>query len=298
MEYEDVKLFYDILHNPEKYISVFHKKKRSSKGRVKYREIIAPNEDYKYIQSKIYRYFIDENPLPIHDTSYAWINGRSRDRCANMHIDNKYVLEIDIDDFFGNITKDKVEALFIKNNIDNILGLPIDDIINILLIRYKDRKRHLAQGFITSTYIANAARYEIDIDVNRLCIEKGLTYTNYGDNIVISGNFLDRDLTSSVIDIISKHGYSANPRKTKFMPYYREQRILGITINKKIRVPKDYTNDIIGELVYRLKNNIEMDRSLKGKINTLRLNDNPRVFKYINKLSNKLEEQLYNESTY
>lgn len=288
MEYNDYKKFKKILANKDEYVSIFYKRKKHN-GKIKYREIISPNEDYKYIQSIIYKWLTEKSNIPIHDSSYAWMPNKSRELCAQQHVNQKYVLEIDIEDFFGNITKDKILSLFEQNDIKHALGLPIIDITNILLIFSKNKLEHLPQGFITSAYLANAIRYNIDCEITSICEENNLIYTNYGDNIIISGDFLYKSFSNEVIKILNKYKFNANYKKTKIMPYYREQQILGITINNKVRISKNYTNKIIGEVVYRLKNNIPTDASLKGKINTLRINANPRVYNYIYNLSKQLQ---------
>lgn len=294
---KDRVYFYDILSNQLQYCNVYFRKKKSIKGRVKKRRIVAPNDIYKCLQGQLLEAMKEECNFPVHSASCAWMDGIDRKICASYHTGQKYVMEADISDFFGNITKEHLEQLFDHHSIKEVDGFTVQEIVQFVTFPdLEDKRRVLGQGFKTSPFLANAVRYSIDCRLQAIADERKLVYSAYGDNIYLSGDSVPREMIGIVQTVMNEHGFQINEAKTKIMPYYRRQVLLGITVNEKISVPRDYVNDIIADLVNRLKNGLPMDRSLSGKVATLRISNNLRNYEYAKRLVNLIGEQQHEQT--
>jgi len=276
------QLIKNIIANKANYVSTYvqHRKK---KGKIKRRYIVAPNSEYKKAQKYILDYFIENNVFNIHHTSYAWIKGKSRGDCANIHVGKRYVLEADIKNFYDSITKDHLIGLFIYNQkipkLLNLLNIDLQDFIELLTYNGK-----LPQGFITSPHIANAIRQPIDVSIQEMCDRNQWSYSNYGDNLYISGNSVPKETISIINDICKRYGFELNLRKSKVMPYYQRQLVLGIVVNVKRNIERQYIQNIIKELI----NVRQINPHIRGKIEQLNLADNKKNYFYLQKLARRI----------
>lgn len=294
-EPQDYFLFYDILNNQVSYYNRYF-----TQTKHKRRLVIAPNDLYKSLQQKILDYFIEANPLKISEYSYAWVSGKNRVDCARLHVDKGCVIELDIASYFDNIRTHHLTKVFRANNIFNIFDIPIDEIIKFTTapIHSGSTERFLAQGFKTSPYLANAVRYNIDMQISAYAIEKNLTYSAYGDNIILSGSEIRGDTIKVVRDILKADDFDLKPQKIKIMPYYKRQEVLGIVVNKKININNDYSKAVIGDIISKLKSGKELDAVIKGKLNILKSADNPRDYNYLLKLIERSKHSNISSTEY
>lgn len=281
---EDRALVKTVLADPSQFVSVYHRKEKKPGGRIKYRKIIAPSDDYKLLQQKIKYYMETMKFFDIADSSYAWMPKRSREQCAYMHIGQKYILEADISDFFGSIRARHLEGLFSYNEkipyLLNFLEIEIDELINLLTFKDRRGNQFLAQGFATSPILANAVRYPIDVIMEQKADANDWVYTNYGDNLFVSGSAVPKYVIKEIGSLLEQYDFTLNIKKSKVKPYFQRQKVLGIVVNKKLNIPKLY----VSKLMYDIISAPEIDAKIMGKINQLRISENPRNFNYLTKL--------------
>ena len=273
----------DILNNQQKYYSTYRIYKDKPDGTVKVRKITSPNMEYKELLKSINNYMISNDLFLIHSKSFAWANNLDRFDCVAPHVNQRYVVEADIKNYFDNVTEEHLIELFNRHNIAEIGGVPIESIIKLVTIPYRG-KLQLPQGFPTSPYFANAVRYPMDCDIEAFAKANNYRFTSYGDNFFLSGYKINPGLKNSIKAIAEKYNFYIPNRKIKVMPYYKRQMILGIIINKKLSVPKEYVNETIGSVIKCIKNNEPISPSLRGKIAVLKQSTNQRNYNYINKL--------------
>jgi RNA-directed DNA polymerase len=95
----------------------------------------------------------------------------------------------------------------------------------------------LVQGAKTSPQLSNLCFYEIDEEIDRLCINNDCTYSRYSDDIFISSNSLDRDRAIDMIrqirKIISMKGFRINNKKTLICPPGTKKIVTGLVVNSK-----------------------------------------------------------------
>lgn len=270
-------------------------------GKRKERKITAPNNKYKFLLKIINDYLEDNKLLHISNTAYAWRRGINRKDCASLHTGKKFLLNADISKYFDTITEGHVRQVFddvlLKNNevfntLLNGLRVSYDEFIYLLTIPGQTSNiRVTPQGFPTSPAIANSVRYNLDMDIESICAEKGWTYSSFGDDLYISGDSIERSMLDVLEKLISKYGFIMNKSKSRIVKQGQRQSVLGITVNVKPQIDKTYRKKVIGSVIAALKSNTPIDASLQGKISQLELSSNKRDLKYIRKLLNYMEKK-------
>jgi len=264
------------LTDKEKF-KVYHIRKVKEDGSIKIRTIVSPSPEFKDFLTEL-KYFLE--PLfPAYENSFAWHKGKTRFQCARMHLDSKYVKEIDIVKYFDYISKDHVLNLFENHGITNIHGVPVSIIANLITFDNKvSRLRSIPQGFPTSPLLANAVRYPIDLLIDSFCKENNLLYSVYGDNMIVSGNEFPKNFIVSIKEIVNSFGFYI---KTSSMDAWGKKQVLGVNIKNKVSIPKKYVKSVYIETVKTIKENQKPSKSLLGKINVLKSIENKKNYNYL-----------------
>merc|ERR1711975_142015 len=112
-----------------------------------------------------------------HDCNHGFYPQRSIVTNAIKHENKKYVLSLDIENYFDNTKTKKVEKILARFYPDYIEYLP--------RFLYKGS---LPQGAPTSPWLANFALYDFDTVVTDYCDIHNITYTRYADDLTFSWN--------------------------------------------------------------------------------------------------------------
>lgn len=196
------------------------------------REIASPRFFLKTVQYWIKSYIVCH--LDIHEACHAYLYGKSIITNAEHHVGKPFVANIDIEDFFGSITRDHVFRLLRKNEIGEKLSGVVAN-----LVTYEGS---VPQGAPTSPDISNALLYDFDKAMSEYCEESGLSYSRYADDITISGS--DKWGIVSAIARCAKllEGYSLKLKdeKTRIASNKASQRVTGVVVNEKLQPPREY----------------------------------------------------------
>ncbi len=193
--------------------------------RIKNRIIYEPNSKLKRAQRYIKKKINDLYPLNL-----------STLKSAKIHSEKKWVLKMDIKDFYGSVRYEYIqriisEAFFIYAT---------EEIVNYLTDMVTVGK-HLPTGAPTSAHIANACFLPLDKRITEYCHRFDITYSRYMDDLTFSGN--DKNVLNSVEDFVSslikQLGFKLNEKKTKYISSNKQQNVLGIVVNRKARIPKE-----------------------------------------------------------
>ncbi len=171
---------------------------------------------------------------------------------AQKHTERKYVLNVDLEDFFPSITRKRIYGRLIVPPYEL---KPV--IANLIAALATNAYSNLPQGSPSSPIIANIVAAELDTDLSRLCSSLYCTYTRYADDITISTkrHTLSPDLarypnaagTGQVImgdklrNTIEKHGFGINNRKSRLHSYWTRQMCTGLVVNNSnVSPPRSY----------------------------------------------------------
>ena len=230
----EVNRLEEILNNVSGHYQEFWMRKRSGG----YRMISAPDKDLQAIQSTIYSRILSSVTI-VHPAAVGFRCGRSVVDNAAPHLGKRYVLKMDIHDFFGSIRSPRVRQTFKKigypENVSKVLGalccLP----------------RHLPQGAPTSPALSNIVGYEMDRKLAALAAEYGVTYTRYADDLTFSGDVFPKEqIIPQVKRIIRDEKFEPNHKKTHFMNQSSRKIITGVSVASgvKLTIPKSKKREI------------------------------------------------------
>ena len=192
--------------------------------RVGKRIILAPCEKLKQVQ----RFF---------KTAINWVYPLEMNtfNATKIHCGKKYVLKMDIKDFYGSVPYPFIEQV-VKNVCTRIKNA---DINYYLMITTVDDK--LPTGAPTSAHIANACFSPVDKRIKDYANMLGVNYSRYMDDLTFScdDKYLLNLVEKYVTRTLGNFGYKLNERKTKYISDNKQQNVLGVIVNNKdVRLPK------------------------------------------------------------
>ena len=211
-----------------------HIPKKSGKVRVLY----APTGPLKAVQSKIRDRILDKAPKS--STSVAYRKGVCPGDTAKAIAGAPVILQLDIKDFFPSILQSQVRKYFLSIG----YGEYVSNLLGGLLCVKDGKRRFVPQGGTASPMLANRiAEMLIDPAVEGE-LPEGWCYLRYCDNLYIwpkKGTeykaVSHKDLLSRIRQAIGLTGFSTH--KGSIVPYYRRQKLLGLTVNVKANMPRE-----------------------------------------------------------
>ena len=239
---------------PKKY-KVYTIPKRTSGHRV----IAQPSRELKSYQYK----YLDHCSFPIHDAATAYRIGLSIKDNADRHRKNKYLLKIDLENFFNSITN----TLFwdVYNQKLPVLSDRDKWAVEQLLFWAPSKslkgKLILSVGAPSSPIISNFIMYSFDDAISDLCFRLGITYTRYADDLTFSTDVKDTlfsipELVSERLKYIYNGNLRINRRKTIFSSKAHNRHVTGLTINNHGQLSLGRKSKrYIKHLVHKFKSN-------------------------------------------
>lgn len=213
------------------------------------RTILAPRGDLKYVQQRLNEvlHIVYASKASVH----GFVRGKSIVTNARMHRGRKYVLTLDIEDFFPSINFGRVRGMFIA------APYSLGKSAATTLARICCYMNQLPQGAPTSPILSNMLCSKMDSHLLRLAQKNRCTYTRYADDITIStsmpqfpSSLAVRDQLGQVIigdallAIIQANGFAVNARKTRIQTRTERQEVTGLTVNEFPNVSRAYLRQV------------------------------------------------------
>lgn len=216
-----------------------------------FRLLEIPKPLLKRVQQKVAHAILDK--VPLHPQAHGFRQGLSIQTCATVHQNKRWVLKMDLEDFFLSITYARVYGIF------RHLGYPLPIVRNLSLLTThvsseRELKRHLSEHRIRQTYhiphlpqgapsspvLSNLAAYRLDCRLSALAQTIGADYSRYADDLFFSGNrYQDfSQLIPYIASICQSERFRINFRKTRIMGRGQQQKILGQVINQETNPPR------------------------------------------------------------
>ncbi len=152
---------------------------------------------------------------------------------AKVHIGKKHILNIDLKNFFPNISAQQVKNLFTSSifQYNEQLAIAIT-----LLTTYK---AHLPTGSPTSPVISNFVCLTLDSQLSAFCQQNQLSYTRYADDLTFSSeHYISDEINDNIKALIKHNGFEINTQKLHIQSAHRRQVVTGITVNEKVNVDR------------------------------------------------------------
>lgn len=193
------------------------------------RTINSPRAFLKTVQYWINDYLLER--LPIHDTCFSYRKKISVKNNAYVHLNKKYILCVDINDYFGSITT--------KDVWDMLSGFGFSRELSAVMSQLMTLDGVLPQGAPTSPAISNSFLYDFDVDVFDWCSSKKISYSRYSDDLTFGFDSIEcvDSLKELIIRLLSNKGLSLKETKTRVMSSHQRQMVTGVVINNGVLRP-------------------------------------------------------------
>lgn len=196
----------------------------------KTRVLDVPGSNLKIIQENMAGYFGEKVVWP--NYVQGGVKNRSIKTNAQKHSEKKFVLSLDIENFFPSITTKMVKNAFIKQGLNKKFST--------LISKLSTYKNKIPQGAPSSTYIANVVFLETDKLINDFCIKHSLIYTRFVDDLTISSRTPLFPYKGTVIKYITRSGLTLSKGKTAIQSSTEKQVVTKLVVNNKIRPDRKY----------------------------------------------------------
>ena len=220
------------------------------KGKDKTRIISAPDKRLKYLQRKIAplldRLYRVRNPV------HGFVIGKSVKTNAAAHLRRRFLLNIDLKDFFPSITENRVTGV--------LKSLGIDNRVASIIARLCCLNNHLPQGAPTSPVLSNMICCSLDKALFAFSKEVRCIYTRYADDITLSshqpmtllfegppppsGHFSPDLLVPALRFVFITNGFKINPNKAHYADRHSRRIVTGIKVNELLNVDRRYVRNI------------------------------------------------------
>jgi RNA-directed DNA polymerase len=197
------------------------------KGNGKFRKITAPSTELKEAQREVLRGL---SHIKVSRDAMGFTNGRFIVTNARKHLEQPFIMNLDMKDFFPSVTWGMVVRALIREGIEEELAK------NIAWLCTLDGV--LPQGAPTSPFLTNIVCKPMDKKISKLCTK--VKYTRYADDITLSGEKADvLEVVQKVIEVINSYDLRINYKKVHGFSRGTRQEVTGIVVNQKVNVNRD-----------------------------------------------------------
>lgn len=248
----------------------FALKRRGRKPRI----IEAPDKRLKHLQRKLLEIL---NPLyrprnPVH----GFVKNKSTKTNAESHLKKRYVLNLDIKEFFPSILEGRVAGA--------LKSLGVEARVAKVIARICSYQGRLPQGAPTSPTISNIVCYSLDKQLMSFCKAHRFIYTRYADDITISSNQpmtaafeggtpvagkIDVNILSQKLRaVFESNGFNINQTKAFYGDRDSRRTVTGIKINEILNLDRSYIRNIRAALFCVEKHGIcSAQKQFEAKLN-------------------------------
>jgi RNA-directed DNA polymerase len=220
------------------YRNAVRKKKKYGKpqqnkdGTFKYRNTQEPIQKLKWLQRQI-NIVLQKIPLP--DEMFGSIMRKDNIMNALVHIHSSNFLTIDLKNYFSNITNTQVHQ--------TLLSFGFSTSEARIITRLTTFEGRLPQGAPTSPTLANLVFSSTVKELAELCIDKGIIFTNYVDDLIFSASKRFEDHIPEILALIKRNGFFVNNKKISYRNRYCE--VTGLFIrNGQLHLKKEMLENI------------------------------------------------------
>jgi len=216
------------------------------------RRISAPATNLKLIQQRlnvvlraVYR------PKP---SVHGFVARRNIMTNAEGHVRKKYVMNIDLENFFDSINFGRVRGMFMAQPYH--LPPPVATVLAQICCH----GNKLPQGAPTSPIVSNMICSKLDSQLRTLAASRGCQYGRYADDITFSTNRNTFPNDIGIVDapggaegfrigdklrmIIEANGFSINPTKSRVRTRSQRQEVTGLLVNRFVNVDRRYVRNL------------------------------------------------------
>jgi RNA-directed DNA polymerase len=230
----------------------FHRYKRVNvpKRRGGTRPLMVPERRLKFLQRRTHQLLLQlyRPRAPVH----GFVKQKGAITNANEHQKRPYLLNIDVRNFFGVISRRRVRGMLVS------MGLPDDTAEAVCSICVTANQ--LPQGAPTSPILSNLVAYRLDRDLMKFAKAYRLRYTRYADDISFSsyapplalfnaglpvpGRVKPDQLSVALSAAFSLNGFEVAADKVWFADPKTRKEVTGLVVNEFTNVRRTFVRNL------------------------------------------------------
>ncbi|MBV5278123.1 MAG: TIR domain-containing protein [Campylobacteraceae bacterium] len=254
---EDVANFFEVEHRYLMYLA--YKDKRPH-----YKELVIPKKtggtrkiskpvkSIDILQKKLLPFLQEKYKIkkPVH----GFVKGKSILTNSQQHLKKKFILNIDLKDFYDSIHFGRIKGLFMSET------FKMGENAATLVAHLCCNNTKIPQGACTSPILSNFIVSQLDKKLMEFAKTSHCTYTRYADDITLSSsknisNTVIKDenssfpingfeLSSELEKLIHFCNFTINYKKVRLESKYIRQEVTGITVNDFPNVKRTFIRQI------------------------------------------------------
>lgn len=238
-------------HRPVSETSSHYSYKWLQKRSGGWRLIESPKPLLKQIQTKILREILDH--IPPHPSAHGFVAGRNILTNAQPHIGQRFVLKLDLRDFYTTVRYSRVVAIFRSLGFSREVAIWLARLTTTAVpwnlpfpkgfqSQFLYSCFHLPQGAPTSPALANLSAFGMDVRLAGMAEAYGMKYTRYADDLTFSGPGIAVPALREVIPfaqrIIRNERFRPHSGKRKVIRASQRQSVTGVVVNERANVSR------------------------------------------------------------
>ncbi|MBS86748.1 reverse transcriptase family protein [Sphingobium sp.] len=270
-----------VLREPPVFFRHDIPKKNKARGHRTVWEPVNSMPAYKALARRLEAFFTMLPDYP-HECAYGYRPGRNIRENASAHSGNKFLLSLDIKDFFPSITVERVRWLF--------EAMSIEAYVADLLARFVTIGGALPLGLPTSPVISNMIALPLDDLLRDLAGQYEAVYTRYSDDITFSGNGDLPDI-EEIRPVLAAFDFAIADRKTRRSKRGQAHFVTGLSISDPAQphVPADKKRSLRQTLYFAGKFGLAEHFQHRG------INDQKVIQREVNRLDGLVKYVAHHE---
>ncbi len=198
----------------------------------KRRELVKPSDRLRAYHHFLRLFLVDFLPVQ-EEVVFSYRRGMSARDAVARHAGSRHFFVTDIESFFPSLTRAMVrQTIASAQERIPIADLPdhLEHVLDLLCV-----DDALPVGFSTSPGLSNAALYPFDVAFYDRCVELGIVYTRYADDVVLSAH--DRALVATGEQELNVHldrafegTFRLHRGKSKYLHIGGKIKLLGMVL--------------------------------------------------------------------
>lgn len=203
----------------------------------KQREINAPVTKLMEIQTALN--LILQTLYTVQEPAFGFAAGKNIIKNAAGHIGKKFVLNVDIKDFFPSIYFRKVKIMLERHPFN--LSAEREPLA-FMIANLCTENGCLPQGAPTSPILTNIICQRLDKNLQDFAKKFNIHFTRYADDISFSSNefVFTKRFMQELESILKIERFQLNTEKTRIQGRAYRQEVTGLTVNEKINVNRQF----------------------------------------------------------
>lgn len=275
-----------LIYRADEFYKVYSlAKKGSGKG---VRTICQPSRKLKALQAWVLRNILDK----LHSSPFStgFEKGQSIKDNATPHVGSNFMLNIDLEDFFPNISANKIYTVF--------SSLGYNQKIASALTKICCYKNNLPQGSPASPKLANLVCIKLDHRIQGYSGMRGIVFTRYADDITLSAQTLIKinKAKDFLLSIVPNEGMIVNKSKIVISGPRRQKKVTGLIISHdSLGIGREKYREIKSKIHYLAvgrPSDIEHVRGLLSFVRSVDEKNYRRLIGFAQKMSKKYHTTL------